>query len=160
MTCEELEPLLERLVDGDTALSDAAKTHFESCASCHSRRELARNIDGLLAVRDVAVAPTTFTAAVMARAGRERWQVEQVVDLGFNLAIAAGVLFILAGAAGLAWSLGFLRVTADIEVLLSLTRTQLSIGIAASQLQSFVLAAVILTITLVLWWWVEADSAY
>ena len=46
----------------------------------------------------------------MARIGQEKWQTERVVDIGFNLAIAAGVLVILAGGAGLAWSLGFFTI--------------------------------------------------
>ena len=43
---------------------------------------------------------------LMARIGQERWQTERVVDMGFNLAVAGGVLVILAGGFGLAWSLG------------------------------------------------------
>ena len=51
----------------------------------------------------------------MARVGQEKWKTERVVDIGFNLAIAAGVLVILAGGAGLAWSLGFFTITIDVD---------------------------------------------
>ena len=68
-------------------------------------------------MREMAVPPATFTAAVMARVGQERWKTERAIDLGFNLAIAAGVLVILAGGAGLAWSLGLLTITIDVEAI-------------------------------------------
>ena len=67
--------------------------------------------------RDAAAAGVVYRL-VMARIGQEKWQTERVVDIGFNLAIAAGVLVILAGGAGLAWSLGFFTVTIDTDALM------------------------------------------
>lgn len=116
-------------------------------------------IERALDARDVPSPPASFTAGVMMRIARDQWQAERVVDLGFNLAIAAGVLFIAAGAAGLAWSFGFLTFTIDLDLMRDFfARTQLNASVI-SQLQTVATAAVILTLTLVAWWWVEAGSS-
>jgi hypothetical protein len=116
-------------------------------------------IERALDAREVPSPPESFTTGVMMRIAREQWQAERVVDFGFNLAIAAGVLFIAAGAAGLAWSLGFLTFTVDLDLVRDyFTRTQMNTSVI-SQLQTVATAAVILTITLVAWWWAEADSS-
>ena len=94
---------------------------------------------------------------VMSHVGRERWQAERVIDLGFNLAMAAGVLVILAGAAGLLWSLGMLTIRIDLDAIVQALDTE-STGRFLSQVQTIAMAAVILTMALVLWWWAEAAS--
>jgi hypothetical protein len=94
----------------------------------------------------------------MARVGRDRWQAERVIDLGFNLALAAGVMFILAGGAGLAWSLGFLTITIDVDAILQAVGNQLADRVV-SQAQTVVMAAALLTMALGLWWWAEVDSS-
>src|SRR5678815_3639039 len=109
--CDDLEPLIEAIADGSHEPGADARQHLASCPACAARLETVRAIENLLIIREAAVPPASFTAAVMARIGQEEWQTERVVDIGFNLAIAAGVLVILAGAAGLAWSLGFLTIT-------------------------------------------------
>jgi hypothetical protein len=116
-------------------------------------------IERALATRDVPAPSPGFTAAVMARVIRENWKAERVVDIGFNVAIAAGVIFILAGGAGLAWSLGFLTIAIDVDLLLDLTRARIGSSVV-SQVQTIATAAVILTIALGLWWWAETDSAF
>src|SRR5688572_21826853 len=98
-----------------------------------------------------------FTAAVMARIGQEKWKTERVVDIGFNLAIAAGVLVILAGGAGLAWSLGLLTIDIDVAVLLDAATSQVE-GRVMNHLQTVAIAAVVLTMALGLWWWAEAAT--
>lgn len=116
-------------------------------------------IERALAAREVPAPSPGFTAAVMARVIRENWKAERVIDLGFNLAIAAGVIFILAGGAGLAWSLGFLTITIDLDLLLDFTRARIGSSVV-SQVQTIATAAIILTIALGLWWWAETDSAF
>lgn len=156
MTCHELEPLIEAIADGSHQQGAAEAAHLASCAQCAARLDRARSIESLLALRDTPSPSASFTAAVMARVGEERWKTERVVDLGFNLAIAAGVLVILVGGAGLAWSLGLLSITIDVDtVLRALDDTDVT-GRFLSQVQTFVIAAVILTMALGLWWWAEA----
>lgn len=159
MTCDQYEPVIEALADGTLEPGDDARAHLASCRRCEARLDQARRIEQWLVTRETPAPPPSFTQTVMARIGRERWQAERVVDLGFNLAIAAGVLIILVGAAGLAWSLGFLTVTIDFEAVLAATRSELG-GRVVSQAQTVAMAAVLLTFTLGLWWWAETDSSY
>ncbi|HEX6164083.1 MAG TPA: hypothetical protein VFZ31_12005 [Vicinamibacterales bacterium] len=155
--CDELEPLIEAIADGSLAPSAEDAGHLASCAGCAARLERARAIESWLQMREVASPPATFTAAVMAHVGREQWRAERAIDLGFNLAMAAGVAVILAGAAGLAWSLGFLSITIDLDALRAALDTEAT-GRVLSQVQTIAMSAVLLTMALVLWWWAEAAS--
>lgn len=153
--CDDLEPLLEAIADGSHVLSVADAAHVASCARCGADLERARAIESLLATRQMAEPPASFTAAVMMHVGDEKWQAERVIDLGFNLAMAAGVAVILAGAAGLAWSLGFLTIAIDTGAIWRALDTEVT-GRVLSQVQTIAMSAVLLTMALVLWWWAEA----
>jgi hypothetical protein len=155
VTCH-LEPLIEAIADGSHEPGAAEAAHLASCALCAARLERAGSIESLLSLRDTPSPSASFTAALMARVGEERWKAERFVDLGFNLAIAAGVIVILAGGAGLAWSLGLLTITIDIDTVLRALDNNDVTGRFLSQVQTFVIAAVILTMALGLWWWAEA----
>ena len=111
-----------------------------------------------LSLREVPAPPATFTAGVMARIGREHWRTERVFDIGFNVAIAAGVLLIVAGGAGLAWSLGFLTISIDWATLAQVAGGTLGERVVP-QVQTIGMAAMLLTMTLALWWWAETDSS-
>jgi len=105
----------------------------------------------------MAAPPASFTTTVMTHVGREQWQTERVIDLGFNLAIAAGLAVIVAGAAGLAWSLGFLTITIDTDTIVQLLNREAA-GRVLSQVQTIAMSAVLLTMALGLWWWAEAAT--
>lgn len=158
MRCEHLEPLLEAIADGSLEPGPEDREHLQTCEVCHARLERARMIHEWLMLREMPAPPASFTAGVMARVGHERWRTERVFDLGFNLAIAAGVLLIVAGAAGLAWSLGFLTVSVDLAALVQAADGGLGERVL-SQVQTIAMAAVLLTMTLALWWWAEADTS-
>jgi anti-sigma factor RsiW len=156
--CDELEPLIEEIADGSVTPTPDQSAHLDTCPLCRRRVERARTIEQLLIRREVAEPSATFTAKVMAQVGSERWRAERVIDMGFNLAMAAGVLVILAGAAGLAWSLGFLTITIDVVAILEVLEGAEVSGRVLSQVQTLAMAAVLLTMALVLWWWAEAAS--
>jgi hypothetical protein len=155
--CDELEPLIEAIADGTFEPATEDLAHLSSCTKCAPRLERARNIEQWLTTREMPQPPASFTALVMARIGQEKWQTERVVDIGFNLAIAAGVLVILGGGAGLAWSLGFFTLDVDVVALLNVATSQVE-GRVMNQLQTVGIAAVVLTMALVLWWWAEAAT--
>lgn len=157
MRCDDLEPLMEAIADGSHEPAGEDAAHLATCATCRPRLERARSIEGLLSMRELAVPSPAFTAAVMARVGQERWKSERAIDIGFNLAIAAGLLVIATAGAGLAWSLGFLTITIDVEAIWQAFDTDVT-GRVLSQVQTVAMAAVLLTMTLVLWWWAEAAS--
>ena len=154
MRCDDLEPLIEAIADGSVEPAPDDRAHLSSCALCSARLVEARRIEEWLAARDVPQPSASFTATVMARIGQEEWKTERVVDIGFNLAIAAGVLVILIGGAGLALSLGFFTVTIDLEALLRVAESRIE-GRVINELQTVVIAAVLLTMALALWWWAE-----
>jgi hypothetical protein len=155
--CDDLEPLIEAIADGSHVLSAEDAAHVASCGVCAPRIDRARAIEGLLSMREIAQPPPSFTLAVMSRVSQERWKAERAIDLGFNLAIAAGVLVIVAGSAGLAWSLGFLSVSIDLVAIWDAIGTDAA-GRVLSQVQTVGMSAVLLTMALVLWWWAEAAS--
>jgi anti-sigma factor RsiW len=152
--CNELDTRIEALADGTLEPSADDRAHLSSCAVCAARLAEARRIEEWLAARELPQPSASFTAAVMARIGQEQWKTERVVDIGFNLAIAAGVLVILIGGAGLALSLGFFTVTIDLEPLLRAAESRIE-GRVINELQTVVIAAVMLTMALALWWWAE-----
>jgi hypothetical protein len=155
--CDELEPLIEAIAEGTFEPSQEDRAHLSSCATCAARLAQAQSIEQWLTSRETPLPPASFTATVMARIGQEKWQTERVVDIGFNLAIAAGVLVILAGGAGLAWSLGFFTIDIDVIALLNAATSQVE-GHVINQLQTVAIAAVVLTMALVLWWWAETAA--
>ena len=157
MRCDDLEPLIEAIAEGSYEPSPDERAHLSSCAVCAARVEQARRIEQWLAAREVPQPPPAFTAAVMARIGQEKWRTERVVDLGFNLAIAAGVLIIAMGALGLAWSLGFFTITGDVAALAGAAFSRVE-GRVISEVQTVVISAVLLTMALGFWWWAEAAT--
>ena len=157
MGCDQFDALIEAIADGTHQPAPDEGTHLSSCARCSARLEQARGIEQWLATRDAPQAPASFTASVMARIGQEKWKAERVIDIGFNLAIAAGVLVILAGGAGLAWSLGLFTLDVDLAALVDVATSQVE-GRVINQLQTVGVAAVVLTMALVLWWWAETAT--
>jgi len=155
--CDDLDSLIEAIADGSHALAADDAAHVASCPICSARLERARAIENLLAMREVATPSASFTAAVMAQVGKARWQTERVVDLGFNLAIAAGLAVIVTAAAGLAWSLGFLSVTIDLDAIARAFDSDVT-GRVLSQVQTIAMSAVLLTMALGLWWWAEGAT--
>jgi hypothetical protein len=155
--CDTLEPLIEAIADDTLDPSPEDRAHIESCELCSGRLGRARAIHGLLATRELPSPPASFTANVMARIQRDRWKGEQVVDLGFNVAIAAGVLLIVSGALGLAWSFGLLTFGVDARSLLASIANQW-VDRVLQQLQTIVMAMVLLTMALGLWWWAEGRA--
>jgi predicted anti-sigma-YlaC factor YlaD len=157
MEREHLDPFIEAIADGSWEADAAGREHLAGCERCTALVAQAREIDRFLAVRDVAQPPPNFTTTVMSGVVRESWQTERVVDLGFNLAMAAGILVILTSAAGVAFSMGLLTFRIDFEAIEAVLNSDVARRIL-SQAQTVGLAAGLLTMALVLWWWAETES--
>jgi anti-sigma factor RsiW len=155
--CDDLDAIIEALAEGQAPAGDH-DAHLATCARCQSRVALAQTLDRLLATRETPEPPASFTYRVMERVGREEWRAEQWMDAGFNVAVAAGVALVVAGAAGLAWSLGWLTVDRPTLQAVS-TAIEPWISSTLSKGPTVLLAAVLLTSALGLWWWVEGEAS-
>lgn len=154
MTCNDINLRIDAVLDNDGAWTGDQRAHIDTCVRCQSRLALAQAIDRWLPQLSVDQPPPSFTSGVMARVRRDRWRAEQALDTGFNVAIAAGLLLIAAGVAGLAWSSGLVVVGADVVALM---REGLAAAGAelAPQLPTYSVAALLLTMGLGVWWWTE-----
>jgi anti-sigma factor RsiW len=157
MRCIDLDPFIEAIADVGWEPDAAGRAHLATCAQCAARVALAREIDRFFANRETPPPPVNFTAMVMAGVAKERWRTERAVDISFNLAVAAGVLVILSSAAGAAWSLGLLTVRIDLDAIANALGSDLASRVL-SQAQTVGVAAGLLTMALVLWWWAETES--
>jgi hypothetical protein len=154
--CEDLDDLIEEVAAGEPVPPDA-EAHLAGCATCEARVDLARAVDRLLLAREVPAPPERFTLQVMRRVSQERWRLEQFVDAGFNVAIAAGTLVVLAGVAGVLWSFGWFSL--DTAALTAATTALAPWATRlASEAQTLGVAAVLLSSALALWWWVEGGE--
>jgi hypothetical protein len=99
-------------------------------------------------------APPGFTAAVMARVRQERWRSERYWDLGFNIAVVVGLLFIAVGVVGLVYLSG-LSVVGEDAVLLMVQGITAATDQLAPVLPAYLGAFVLTGTALGLWWMVE-----
>jgi hypothetical protein len=158
MSCEVAAAEIEAAAMGDPVSTEAA-THIASCPVCAPRFALAQRIERLLQNRPVPAPPETFTTDVLARIRQERWKAEQVVDFGFNLAVVAGLALIVCGLAGLAWQLGALPILDTAASLVSQGWSTVAPRVATDT--RVVMIAILLATTAVgVWWWAEEDVAW
>ncbi len=71
--------------------------HLTTCPNCAAALVSARALERMLRVRSIPKPPAQFTTRTLARVRRARWRSEQFLDVGFNVAIAAVVLTVIAG---------------------------------------------------------------
>jgi hypothetical protein len=104
--------------------------------------------------RTAPAAPPGFTSAVMARVRQQRWQSERYWDLGFNVAVAGGLLLVAAGVLGLVYISG-LSVVARDAILLFVNAITTVADQAAPALPAYTGAFALTASALGLWWYVE-----
>ena len=158
MTCAEFEDIVDAIVAGDVADSDAARAHRATCARCATAFAAAQAIERALEARPVAVPPPRFTAAVVARIRSERWRADQRVDRAFNIAMIVGMVGIVVGGLAL---LNLASVTAAIVSFASLTADVFSQPrqVTAVALPTWVYAVggVLLAMSAYIWRWAEGE---
>lgn len=158
MDCDALDHRLEALAD-DLAPDAGEAAHLRTCARCRARLRLARSMERVLQARELPEPPAGFTSAVMGRVHRERWRSEQLVDAGFNIAVAAGLGLIVAGLTALAWSLDWFSIDPEAVRIVADAAGEW-LARVGEQLQMVAIAAALLTSALGLWWWVEGEQGY
>lgn len=152
--CSDFEGRVDLIASGETTISANETAHLESCAACRGRLHRARALEAVLVARPLLEPSPAFTARVLDAVRRERWRAEQFLDLGFNVAVATGVLLIVAGIVALAWRTGVIAVGGDLATLITAGMTVIAER-ATAQAPNVMLATVLLTMALAVWWWAE-----
>ena len=154
MTCRELIEIVEPIAAGDLPVSEAARSHLESCPRCASALASARRIEAALHAREAPPAPARFTPAVIARIRRERWRAEQQVDRLFNLAIVVAFVLVGGGTVALMNLSGVAAAAGAAWAVLAGSSGQV-MHQATSVLGTYIAGAGLLISALGMWWWAE-----
>ena len=154
MMCRDVDERIEEVAAGDEPATDEFRVHVEGCIRCAAAFATARRIEEALKAQPAPAAPARFTATVLSRVRRERWQSEQNVDRLFNVALIVGVLAVVGGIAAL-FNLGGVvgGVGGGVQAVVRLA--QESSRQAAPAVSSYLLAAALLGVTLLAWWIAE-----
>ena len=155
MTCDDINGVIEAFAVGEE-LPVVARAHIDGCPRCAERLALARRIERLLADRPTPSPSEAFTMAVLGRLRRERWRAEQAVDIGFNIAVAAGVLLIVAGLAGVGFRAGAFQLTSEMAAAFA-AFAQTTVARAVADVRVITAAMLLLSTAFGLWWWAEED---
>jgi hypothetical protein len=158
MHCNELAPRFEVIAAGDDVPTPEESVHLGACRHCSARLEAARLIDAGLRARPALPAPAGFTAAVVARVRLERWRAERAVDVGFNLAIGAGLLLAVGGFLLLVNAFGLAPMARDASLLFG-RGVMLLMDRAAAALPTYLGAIALLGAGLAAWWWADQRAA-
>jgi hypothetical protein len=156
-----MEERIEAVAAGDEPADETFRAHVEGCVTCAARLARARRIEETLAVRPAPPAPPRFAALVASRIRREHWRAEQQVDWVFNIAVAAGLVAIAGGTLAL---VNLSLVTETIGAGLSAIFTyftqpgEAAPARVAAGLPTYLLGAVFLATTLLIWSWAERSD--
>lgn len=153
LTCAALADAFEAIAGGESATAEQ-RAHLDTCDSCRARLALAVRLERVLTEWPVTAPAPAFTRRVAEAARREVWRREQVVDWGFNVAIAAGLCAVLGGLASLAWLLGSAAGPGASVTLLADTMGSLLMQVR-SQAMVMGTATLLLSTTLGAWLWAE-----
>jgi len=104
--------------------------------------------------RATPAAPPAFTSGVMARVRQERWRSERYWDIGFNIAVAGGLLLVVAGVLGLLYLSGLSALARDAVLLFGEAVTSAADQVAP-RLPAYMGALLLTTSALGVWWFVE-----
>lgn len=157
MFCDEALDAIEAVAAGDLLPEGRVADHLRTCADCAAALAQARRVERLLSARPTPPPPAQFVPATMTRLRRERWRSEQVVDVGFNLAI----VIIVGGVFGVVWLLmhqsGLGGVSRDAVDLFGVGVVAL-VHRVAPQVPLYAGATALLGVALGLWWWAERGA--
>jgi anti-sigma factor RsiW len=157
MFCDEALDLVESIADGELTPEGRVAAHLATCPNCAAALASARRLEGALRARPAPRAPARFTSKTMALLRRRRWRSEQFVDVGFNIALAAVALLVVAGAVVLlnragVTSIGSGALDAMTGGIIRLARR------AAPAVPVYAGATALLAAALGVWWWAERDT--
>ena len=156
MFCDEALDAVEAVAAGDLTPEGRIAMHLATCPDCAATLERARKLERLIEARPTPRPPATFTARTLTRVRRARWRSEQLLDVGFNVAIAAIVLAVVGGIWMLLNRSGLTAVSRDAVSLFGAGFAALVQRVGPSVPLYAAVSAVLLT-ALAAWWWAEAN---
>jgi anti-sigma factor RsiW len=159
MFCDEALDSVEAIAAGELVPDGRIAAHLASCPNCAAALDSARALDGLLQRRPAPAAPAQFTARTLARVRRARWRSEQFLDVGFNMAIAAIVVAVGAGAWMVLNRSGLTAVSNGAIGLLGSGVVSVARRVAPS-VPLYAGATAVLAAALAIWWWAEREAGY
>jgi anti-sigma factor RsiW len=157
MTCDDVQNAIELIAAGELTPDAPMASHLETCTPCASALEAARRLDALLRQRPIPAPPAQFTVRTMAGIRRARWRNEQLIDWGFNAALALVAVAIATGIWIVGSRSGFTFVGNDALQLFGAGMRTFVQRVSPS-LPVYALATVLLVTALGIWWWAERDA--
>ncbi|HZT76345.1 MAG TPA: hypothetical protein VFA27_06795 [Vicinamibacterales bacterium] len=156
MFCDEALNSVEAIAAGELTPEGRIAEHLTTCADCAAALESARRVERLLRARPAPSAPAQFTTRTLGRVRRARWRSEQVVDAGFNAAIALIVAGVVVGIWMLAHRTGLAAVSNDAVELFATGLSAFARRVGPS-LPLYAGATALVGTALGIWWWAERD---
>ena len=92
MFCDEALEAVERIAAGDVTPDGRVADHLTTCPDCAAALDSAKKLERMLRQRPVPRAPAQFTTSTLGKVRRARWQSDQWLDAGFNLAVLSAFL--------------------------------------------------------------------
>lgn len=158
MFCDEVLESVEAIAAGELTPNRRIAEHLASCRGCAAALDSARRLDALLRGRAAPAPPAHFSSRVMNRLRRARWRSEQVLDWGFNAALVAAGLLVVAGVWVVMRRSGLAAVSHDAIELLGPGMAVFARRVFPS-LPLYAAATALLGTALAVWWWAERDTA-
>ena len=159
MFCDEALHAVEAIAAGDLTPEGRIAQHLASCRNCAAALAAARELERMLRARAAPKPPQHFTVRTMARVRRAKWRSEQVVDAGFNIAIALVVLGVVGGVWLLMIRSGLASVSTDAVGLFGSGFVTLARRVAPA-LPLYGAATALVLVVLGIWWWAERDATF
>ena len=158
MFCDEALDAIESIAAGELTPEGRIAQHLASCRNCGAALAAARQLEGMLRTRGVPKPSQQFTTRTMARVRRARWRTEQVLDVGFNIALTLVVLGIVGGVLMLLNVSGLPSVRNEAAGLFT-SGFVTAVRRVAPALPLYGAATALVVMVLGIWWWAERDAA-
>jgi anti-sigma factor RsiW len=158
MFCDEALDAIEPIAAGDLTPEGRIAEHVATCPNCAAALARARHVEQMLRQRPAPKAPAQFTAHTLGRVRRARWRSDQVLDVGFNLAIGLIVVGVIVAVWLLAHRSGLASVSNDAAGLFT-TGLMTAAQHVAPAVPLYAGATALVLTALGIWWWAERDAA-
>ena len=154
MFCDEALNSVEVVAEGGLTPEGRLADHYASCPNCAAALRRARELEQMLQRRPAPLPSPQFTARTMARVRRARWRNDQMLDMGFNIAIAIVLIAVLVAGWMVLDRSGLVAVSNDAVGIFGRGLATFTQRIAPS-VPLYAGATVLLATAVGLWWWAE-----